>query len=239
MPSTITAGANAALERAAMDKDRLVHRFGGLKTRVLSGIAMAAIALAATIYSPLSFYALVLLVALLMHTEWQELTRLDEGLFPKVGGLLYVGLPVWSFIALRGIESDVFPDYGPVLFVMLVVAATDIGAYFGGTFFGKTPLHRISPKKTWEGTGIGLLCAMLTAILASPLTPLPEGIGQALIIGALLSIASQIGDLFESWMKRRADLKDSGTLIPGHGGILDRVDGLVFAAPVYAAFMLI
>lgn len=208
--------------------------WGNLTKRIVSGTLLAALALGATLYGALSFYALLLVAALLMYAEWLELTR-DYPLLNRLGGLIYVGVPVWSMIALRGVES---PEHVLVLFAL--VWSTDIAAYAGGRRYGRTALwSHISPGKSWEGLGFGVLGCALAGAVASVPASFPHGPLQGALIGAVIALIAQAGDLFESWMKRRAGVKDSGVLIPGHGGVLDRVDGLVFAAPCYALLLLL
>lgn len=206
--------------------------------------------LSCTIYSPLSFYALMLLAALLMYREWTPLT-LSMPLLNRLGGLFYVGIPVLAMMALRGqadprlLSAEALPlaDTSTPFYVLALFAmvwATDIGAYFGGKWKGKHKLiPSISPNKTWEGLGFGIVSASLAGLLMAAFRSDLLNLWQGLGFGAVLAVVSQMGDLFESWLKRKAGVKDSGTLIPGHGGILDRVDGLVFAAPVFAALVLL
>lgn len=168
---------------------------------------------------------------------------------------LYIGLPFLSMLWLR-LESG---PYGLALFLFLLLAiwATDIGAYAAGKSIGGPKLApRISPKKTWAGL-IGGMAASATLgglfgaaqsgdwlpgwLVPPAATDVPHDVSVAAIaayaaIGAVLAVAGQAGDLFESYMKRRVDVKDSSRLIPGHGGVLDRIDGLMFAAPLYALF---
>ncbi|WP_240002283.1 phosphatidate cytidylyltransferase [Oleisolibacter albus] len=122
------------------------------------------------------------------------------------------------------------------LFLLLAIWATDIGAYAAGRSIGGPKLApRISPKKTWAGLIGGMAAAALVGYGVAALfgARLPAvGAGLA----AVLAVAGQAGDLFESYVKRRRDVKDSGTLIPGHGGLLDRIDGLIVAAPLFALF---
>lgn len=142
-------------------------------------------------------------------------------------GLLYVGIPCAAFILLREAEPL---GWAAVLFVLLVVWATDIGAYFGGRRLGGPKLWpRVSPKKTWSGalTGVAIACV---AGGATVWLTRAGSIATGLLIAVPLSVASQAGDLFESAMKRRFGVKDSGHIIPGHGGVLDRLDGLFAAA---------
>lgn len=168
---------------------------------------------------------------------------------------LYISLPFLSMLWLR-LESG---PYGLALFLFLMLSiwATDIGAYAAGKSIGGPKLApRISPKKTWAGLIGGMVASStlgglfgaaqsgdwLPAWLVPPAaTDVPHDVSLAAIgayagIGAVLAVAGQVGDLFESYMKRRVDVKDSSSLIPGHGGILDRIDGLLFAAPLYALF---
>ncbi len=122
-----------------------------------------------------------------------------------------------------------------VLFALLVVWATDIGAYFAGRRIGGAKLApAISPNKTWAGLGGGIVAAAIAGGACSTFTPYPPSLIAGMDVGIALAIIAQGGDLFESWLKRRVGAKDSGALIPGHGGLLDRIDGLTFTLPVFA-----
>ena len=138
--------------------------------------------------------------------------------------LLY---PTASFLFLLSLYSE----YGSMtlLWLLVIVASTDIGAYFVGKSVGKTKFCETSPNKTMEGVIGGVVFAVILGTLFST-----NGIRfvNALIISAVVSISSVFGDLFESYLKREADVKDSGTILPGHGGILDRTDGYLFGAIV-------
>jgi len=151
-------------------------------------------------------------------------------------GVAYVGLPALALIWLRTVPE---PGAGPLLWLLVVVWATDTAAYFAGRGLGGPRLApAISPGKTWSGLCGGMLGAALTGALAAWL--LGSGrLLQAAGLGALLAVIAQLGDLTESACKRLAGVKDSGTLIPGHGGVLDRIDGLLFAAPALAVISLI
>jgi phosphatidate cytidylyltransferase len=128
-----------------------------------------------------------------------------------------------------------------LLYMFVVVAAADIGAYFSGKRFGKRKLAlAVSPGKSWEGVWGGLvvcgLLAWLTHVLASPLQLKLAELVAIVLITALVSV---LGDLLESMVKRQRGVKDSGTLLPGHGGILDRIDGHTAAAPVFALALIL
>ena len=149
------------------------------------------------------------------------------------GGLFYAGLSAISLSAIRGEDSLGFIA---MLFVFVVVWATDILAYFVGRAIGGPKLApRISPGKTWSGAIGGTVAGVIGGLLVAMAHFQDVGIWVGLV-ALTLSIASQIGDLFESFIKRRFGVKDSSKLIPGHGGVMDRVDGLVFAC--FAAFFL-
>jgi len=149
-----------------------------------------------------------------------------------VSGLLYA---VVAQIAAVLVRQDPVWGWSALLFVMLVVWATDIGGYFAGRTIGGPKLWvRVSPKKTWAGAIGGLTGSLIVAAGFAA-----SGIGRMvsmLLLAAALSVVSQLGDLFESAVKRRFGVKDSSHLIPGHGGVLDRIDGFV-AAIVLAAII--
>lgn len=144
------------------------------------------------------------------------------------GGVLYAGLPAICLLFLRDQSSGI----ALTLWTLAVVWATDIGAYFAGRTIGGPKLApAISPNKTWAGLAGGIIAAAIIGALLARATALPPGLAM---LGGAMAILAQLGDLYESWLKRRADVKDSGTLLPGHGGVLDRLDGLVPVAVVVA-----
>jgi phosphatidate cytidylyltransferase len=143
-------------------------------------------------------------------------------------GPLYAGLPAIALVWLRG---DGLIGRETMIWLMLLVWATDIGAYAAGrTIGGPKLLPRVSPKKTWAGA-LGGLAASLA--VAGGFAALGLGAAVPLVaLGAILSVVSQLGDLFESAVKRRFGVKDSSHLIPGHGGLMDRLDGFIAAIVV-------
>ncbi|MCB1430060.1 MAG: phosphatidate cytidylyltransferase, partial [Nitratireductor sp.] len=147
------------------------------------------------------------------------------------GGLLYAFLP---FMALSELRGDSAIGFVAICLVFACVWGADTFAYFSGRLIGGPKLApKISPNKTWSGFCGGLAGSVLLAalvVLLAGYTPGPWLVPTAIV----LSLTSQFGDLFESWIKRRFKVKDSGHIIPGHGGILDRIDGLIFAS--FAAF---
>jgi phosphatidate cytidylyltransferase len=127
--------------------------------------------------------------------------------------------------------------------LILTVAAADIGAYFVGRRFGQHALAEdISPGKTWEGFWGGIVCVVGLTLLVwqnLPLSHLHLGLGSLLVLGLATAGASVVGDLTLSLLKREVGIKDSGSLLPGHGGVLDRLDSICGAAPVYALGLLL
>jgi phosphatidate cytidylyltransferase len=166
----------------------------------------------------------------------QVLPDTAQGLF----GLIYIAYPL-TLVPLLWKQED-----GPalVLFLMVCVWAGDIAALYIGRAFGKRKLApRLSPGKTWLGSIASIAGSMLAAGLVifisnillahgNTLLHIAQPLWQSLLLAAILNIAAQFGDLLESAIKRGAGVKDSGTMLPGHGGILDRIDALLLAAPV-------
>ncbi|MEN9683682.1 MAG: hypothetical protein RLZZ427_1433 [Pseudomonadota bacterium] len=219
-----------------------------LPVRTASAVVMVAVAGSALWLGGWLWLALVAAIALGVLWEWWGLVR---GFAPHAlarlrwmaAGLLYVGVAALRLAALRVVPG---PGRGMVLPIVLAVIATDIGAYFAGrTFGGPKIAPKVSPSKTWSGLIGGILGAGVSLILSlggqcdafdapRPLwsecllrTVSSHDLWTLLIAGAVIAIVAQAGDFFESWMKRRAGVKDSGHLIPGHGGLFDRVDGLL------------
>jgi phosphatidate cytidylyltransferase len=169
---------------------------------------------------PIGLIAVPALVSLL--AGYRERRFLWNGL-----GLVYVAVPCAGFIVLRGAEPN---GWAAILFVVVVVWVTDIAAYFGGRAIGGAKLWpRVSPGKTWSGALTGLAAAVFAGGATAWLTG-TESFLVGLALAAPLSVAAQAGDLLESAVKRRFGVKDSGHIIPGHGGVLDRIDALLGAA---------
>jgi phosphatidate cytidylyltransferase len=148
------------------------------------------------------------------------------------GGIVYAATMAISLLAIR---FDLGYGLIGVIFVLAVVWATDIAAYAAGRTVGGPKLWpAVSPKKTWAGSIGGLIAAVVAGLLVAVVAGERPGLAVA-AVAFVLSLACQAGDLFESAVKRKFGVKDASRLIPGHGGLLDRVDGLTFAAPLAAA----
>lgn len=210
-------------------------RTGDLPKRLASAVVMVAVAGTALWLGGLWWQVFIGLVALVGIAE---LARIAMRFSPNTmtrAVLFLVGAAyiAWAAYRLGGLPPEV------VLGIIAVVIATDTGAYFSGRAIGGPKIApRISPSKTWAGLGGGMLAAGLVSFAF-----FYSNVGErsfsamglaAIAIGAVLAIVAQAGDFLESYLKRKANLKDSGNLIPGHGGVLDRVDGLLPVAIVSA-----
>ena len=204
-----------------------------LKKRIVSGTVLALILIGAFFYSPPIVFSLLFLLILMMilFFEWPRLC----GSHPMLW-LLTPIYPVLSFIFLILLNQD---HYYRLLIIplMLIVVAHDLGSYIFGNLFGKTKIcPTISPKKTWEGFWGGFALAYASMILFLTVNGKQIYLSKLAVLVAIICAISLLGDMFESWLKRRAGLKDSGFLLPGHGGFLDRFDGLIFATIIFYLF---
>ena len=159
-----------------------------------------------------------------------------KNLGATVLGIIYIGLFSSALIAIREFYPNVnelYPRGGFVIISMLAaIWVCDSAAFFGGTALGKHKLFpRISPNKSWEGALLGFLFAILTMLLAKLIVLDFLSWTNVIVLGIIIGIIGQLGDLVESSIKRDAGIKDSSSIIPGHGGIFDRFDSLLFSAP--------
>ncbi|WP_174296829.1 phosphatidate cytidylyltransferase [Sphingomonas bacterium] len=253
-----------------------------LGRRIVTGAALAAVAIVALIAGGVPFWLLAVIAALLMMAEWAELHAatprqkrqaqfalsvplaimapasliLETRNFFVLGllagaafftvivtrrrelalGVLYCGLPVLALTLIRRQHAPgaIGGDWGLVwaIWAMALVWMTDIGAYATGRALGGRRLApAISPGKTWAGLAGGVVLASLFGAFMHRAYGLPL---RLTVATPALAVLAQAGDLYESWLKRRAGVKDSGHLLPGHGGVMDRLDGLVPVAPAAA-----
>ena len=195
-----------------------------LTLRVASAVVMAPLALLAAYLGGWVFALLWAAAALAVLWEW---TALVKGPFWIVAGIFYAGIMLAAPVILR---TDAEFGLLAILLLFAVVWATDILGYFAGRAFGGPKLWpAISPKKTWSGAIAGTLGAIIVAVaLASAVGGFRAGTIAG--VALLLSVAAQLGDLLESWIKRKFGAKDASQLIPGHGGVMDRLDGFWAAA---------
>lgn len=220
-----------------------------LPVRLASAIVMLVLAGAALWLGGWFWTVFVALIACGVVWEWNKLierfgmTGLGETIW-FFCGVVYVGGAALAMMAVRN-GRQVLPldpaqsGYGPIevlLVFLLPIVAVDVGAYFAGRAIGGPKIApRISPAKTWAGLGGGAVLASLVGIVVemADIGPAAQpgydfvGMAGAVVGGVLIAVIAQTGDFFESWMKRRAGVKDSGHLIPGHGGLFDRLDGFI------------
>ena len=187
------------------------------------------------ITAPLLLTSLVVLslIWLLRHTP-------REGAFASwawpMAGVLYVGWLLSFLIALRGLDAGRYW----VFLALFITFASDTAAYFIGRAWGKHRLApRISPGKSWEGAVAGVLGAIILSLALVKLFGLALSYGQVILLGLLVSVFAQLGDLVESLFKRNMGIKEAGNLLSGHGGVLDRIDSVVFATVVVYYYALL
>lgn len=200
-----------------------------LGLRTATSLVLVALALLAAVQGGTVLAVFVAAVATVMFYEWSRLVK-GWGIGWQAAGFVYALLPALALLWIRERDAQ---GLELLVWVFIVTWSTDIGAFFVGRSFGRRKLApSISPNKTVEGLGGGIATATLFGGLWAFLT----GLGPALYLFApVFAVAAQAGDLFESGIKRRVGVKDSGRWLPGHGGLLDRLDGLVPVAVLAAA----
>ncbi len=211
------------------------------KTRTLTAIVFVLVMLTGLLWNQWSF---IILFTIIHFGCWYEFVKLIRKIYPSsyqvIGfcGLIYITLPVLLLIKMRA-GNDMFfnNNYLKIMpcGIIFSIWINDTMAYIVGSFIGKTPLTKISPKKTWEGTIGGALLCIITISLIGKATGFytPE---NWIVIAICCAIFGTIGDLLESKLKRMAKVKDSGNIMPGHGGFLDRFDSLLVATPFVALY---
>ena len=182
---------------------------------------------------PLSFYFIIqgsfvlifftIVCFIVSLYEWNMMTKNRSY---KIYGFIFLIITFYTFYSL---SIDVFG----VFFVILICASTDIGGYFFGKLFKGPKLTKISPNKTYAGMIGGYFLSLITLTVITSIIDYPGTPIQFFLITILISTVSQIGDIIVSYFKRLSKIKNTGKLIPGHGGLLDRIDGMIFAFPIY------
>lgn len=181
---------------------------------------------------------LILLLAELFRHKESEIANLGASLI----GIFYIGFFSSSLVRLREFYRDTLFNYDQGGYLIISILASiwicDSAAYFIGSAFGRHKMYpRISPNKSWEGAAAGFVFSVLTMIIAKEIFLNLISMGNAIVIGIIIGIFGQAGDFVESMIKRDANVKDSSSLIPGHGGIFDRFDSLIFSAPLIYIYM--
>ncbi len=197
-----------------------------LALRIVSAAVLAPVAIAAAYFGGWPFALFWAAAAIAVVWEW---TRLVKGPAWIAAGILYAAAMFMAPVLLR---ADAAFGLLAIVLLFAIVWSTDIFGYFAGRAIGGPKLlPAVSPKKTWAGAIAGTLGAMIVAVLVARLFGSFSTVAIA-AVALLLSVCAQAGDLFESWVKRKFGVKDSSQLIPGHGGVMDRLDGFWAAAVV-------
>lgn len=220
------------------------------KTRSLTAVIFVAVMLVGLLWN---FWSFIILFTIIHFGCWYEFVKLMKKIYGEkflpycLLGLVYITMPILMFLDL-GMALDYYQgetNMGSFFFagstfsplipcgVIFSIWINDTMAYMVGSLIGKTPFSKISPKKTWEGTGGGaILCVVVIGLLGYFIPVAKEiAVQHWIAIAAICAVCGTAGDLLESKIKRMGDVKDSGTIMPGHGGFLDRFDSLLVATP--------
>ena len=206
-----------------------------LTKRVLSSLILIPIVLFVIIEGSTIFNFFIFICFTITAYEWLKMSKTNS---QKIFGLLFI---IISFYSILKIRNDFNQDYFHVLLIATICVSTDVGGYIFGKVLKGPKLTKLSPNKTYTGFIGSFLLAIIISILFFELTLKIHNFTFSLEIFILVlavSLVSQIGDIFISYFKRLSKIKDTGNIIPGHGGILDRIDGMIFAYPFsYLVFL--
>jgi phosphatidate cytidylyltransferase len=204
--------------------------------RILSGIVLAPLTLAIIYYGGWLFLLLMIVSFFIALQEWYGMSKAGKSFLKDIiTGSIYLSICYISYIYLRFFHPE---GAFLAMVVMLCVWSSDIGAYFTGKKFGGPKLAPvISPNKTWSGFGGAVLFSGIMMLLL--LFIYYENPLAGFVVGCILGAVGQAGDLFISSFKRRVKVKDTGSLIPGHGGLLDRIDALLLCSPIFLLLILV
>ncbi|RJP61993.1 MAG: phosphatidate cytidylyltransferase [Ignavibacteriales bacterium] len=217
----------------------------GTNPNLIFGLTSVVLILLNVYFEWLDFYILILLISFILLIV--ELYRDNNSAILNLGstflGIFYIGVFSASLLSIRELFnfSNQLYEQGGLLIIALFVTIwiCDSAAFFLGTAFGKHKLFpRVSPKKSWEGAIAGFIFSILTMIAAHFILLDFLSLVDSFIIGTIVGTVGQIGDLIESLIKRDANVKDSSALIPGHGGVFDRFDSLLFSAPAVYVYLI-
>jgi len=219
--------------------DVKINRFWGFTLAGIMYLSISLYLLGYVLQPKFFFFFLPFLYIIFVQELYNRNKRPFHSIAYTILGIIYTLLPFLLFVSLAFMSADRHYDYRPCLGFLFLLWGADTGAFFSGKLLGRHLLmERISPKKTWEGLFGGLITSMGVALILSKFfkgLSLMEWLGMATIIVTIGSL----GDLVESMFKRELDKKDSGTIMPGHGGVLDRFDGLLISAPFVFLYLLL
>jgi phosphatidate cytidylyltransferase len=199
-----------------------------LTKRVFSSLVLIPIVFFVMIEGSILFNFFISICFILAVFEWLRMSKKNN---QKIFGLLFL---IISFYSIFKIRNDFDQDYFHILFIAIICVSTDTGGYIFGKFLNGPKLTKLSPKKTYAGVIGSFLLSIITTILFFELSLKIFNLKftiEIFIFVLAVSLVSQIGDIIISYFKRLSKIKDTGNIIPGHGGILDRIDGMIFAYP--------
>ena len=206
-----------------------------LTKRVFSSLILIPIVFFVMIEGSILFNFFISICFILAVFEWLRMSKKNN---QKIFGLLFL---IISFYSIFKIRNDFNQDYFHILFIAIICVSTDTGGYIFGKFLNGPKLTKLSPKKTYAGVIGSFLLSIITTILFFELSLKIFNLKftvEIFIFVLAVSLVSQIGDIIISYFKRLSKIKDTGNIIPGHGGILDRIDGMIFAYPFsYLVFL--
>lgn len=216
-------------------------QFTDLKTRLISAVILSIAAFLCIYFGSIFMLLMVAAFCYIGMKEWMDLPKSRK--YPPQTkrkwfgyGLLYVG---WACLALLLIRFSDDLGYAATIWLITITIGTDVGAYFAGRFIGGAKVApSISPNKTWAGVGGGIVGGIILSSIFLSLANVPVN-SSIIKLVIIFSLISQCGDFFESYVKRRFSVKDTGSFLPGHGGILDRMDGQIFLLIAAATFAFI
>ena len=191
--------------------------------RILSSIVLIPLAFYFILYGSYMLIFFTLICFAIACYEWHMMTKKKPY---KIYGFIFLIISFYTFF-------DLSADTVGLLFVVIICVSTDIGGYFFGKIFNGPKLTKISPNKTYAGSIGGYFLSLISLIIISSYLDYPFLTIQFFITFILISTVSQIGDIIISYFKRKSNIKNSGKIIPGHGGLLDRIDGMIFSFPIY------
>ena len=200
--------------------------------RILSSLILIPIIIYVIIKGSTIFILFLFLCFFILSYEWSMMIKNE---FLKILGIIFLIISLFSIYKIRINPQD---SYSFLLLITIVCISTDIGGYIFGKFFGGPKLTKLSPNKTYAGMIGSYILALCSSIFFLQLNFVELNHTRLILFTLIISTVSQLGDIFISYFKRKSKVKDTGKIIPGHGGLLDRADGMIFAFPISYLIML-
>ncbi len=199
--------------------------------RILSSVCLIPLVLFFIIKGGFFFNFFILICLLISIIEWNTMTKNKKY---KIPGIIFL---IFSFYSAYYMRNEMYDDYLYFILILFICIFTDIGGYVFGKIIKGPKLTKISPNKTYAGVFGGYICSFLFMVIFFKYFKAEEPIVNNFFFVIAISTISQLGDIFVSYFKRKSKIKNTGKIIPGHGGLLDRIDGVIFAFPVSYLFL--